>query len=309
MVILAVTAALMAVAGIAVWLAGLRWSAARHAPRIAPARVHALVTRHPRLAAFLRLQVDPASATGVALFGAVILLVAGAVTFGVLLVVVRENLGLASADLAVAHFAAHHASSLSTRVLRALSQLGGAVVLSVLCVVAVMLEARRGRVLAVAGFLVLCVGGQLVVVDMVKALVERVRPNVDRLASFSGSSFPSGHTTAAAAAFAAFALLAGIGRSRRAKAAFAGIAVSVAVGVGCTRAFLGVHWLSDVLAGLALGWGWFALCSIAFGGRLLRFGAPIEQAELVAVSADSHHDDRRPSPATSPAPSRGPSLG
>jgi hypothetical protein len=25
-------------------------------------------------------------------------------------------------------------------------------------------------------------------------------------------------------------------------------------------------------SGLALGWGWFALCSIAFGGRMLRFG-------------------------------------
>jgi hypothetical protein len=28
-----------------------------------------------------------------------------------------------------------------------------------------------------------------------------------------------------------------------------------------------------VIVGLALGWAWFAACSIAFGGRLLRFGA------------------------------------
>jgi hypothetical protein len=33
-----------------------------------------------------------------------------------------------------------------------------------------------------------------------------------------------------------------------------------------------------VLARLALGWAWFAVCSIAFGGRLLRFGAPVEVA-------------------------------
>jgi membrane-associated phospholipid phosphatase len=36
---------------------------------------------------------------------------------------------------------------------------------------------------------------------------------------------------------------------------------------------LDVHWVSDVVAGLALGWAWFAVCAIAFGGRLLEFGA------------------------------------
>jgi undecaprenyl-diphosphatase len=41
---------------------------------------------------------------------------------------------------------------------------------------------------------------------------------------------------------------------------------------------LDVHWLSDVIAGLALGWAWFAVCGIAFGGRILRFGAGAEVA-------------------------------
>src|SRR5207253_2297134 len=35
----------------------------------------------------------------------------------------------------------------------------------------------------------------------------------------------------------------------------------------------------DVLAASAVGWGWFAVCSIAFGGRVLRFGRPVEVAE------------------------------
>ena len=46
--------------------------------------------------------------------------------------------------------------------------------------------------------------------------------------------------------------------------------------IAATRVLLDVHWLSDVVAGLALGWAWFAVCAIAFGGRLLRFGAPAE---------------------------------
>jgi ABC-type uncharacterized transport system permease subunit len=43
-----------------------------------------------------------------------------------------------------------------------------------------------------------------------------------------------------------------------------------------------MHWLTDVLGGLALGWGWFALCATAFGGWRLRLGAPVEQAAGMA---------------------------
>jgi membrane-associated phospholipid phosphatase len=41
---------------------------------------------------------------------------------------------------------------------------------------------------------------------------------------------------------------------------------------------LDLHWVSDVVAGLFLGWGWFAACAIAFGGWLLSFAAPAEVA-------------------------------
>jgi membrane-associated phospholipid phosphatase len=45
---------------------------------------------------------------------------------------------------------------------------------------------------------------------------------------------------------------------------------------------LGVHWFSDVVAGALVGWAWFALCSIAFGGLALRFGQPTATAEKLA---------------------------
>ena len=63
----------------------------------------------------------------------------------------------------------------------------------------------------------------------------------------------------------------------------AGIAVGLAVAVACSRVLLDLHWLSDVVGGLALGWGWFALCAVAFGGWLLRFGAPVEPARSPAA--------------------------
>jgi hypothetical protein len=43
-----------------------------------------------------------------------------------------------------------------------------------------------------------------------------------------------------------------------------------------------------VIAGLILGWVWFTICAVAFGGRLLRFGVPLEvAAETVKHGAPS----------------------
>jgi hypothetical protein len=36
------------------------------------------------------------------------------------------------------------------------------------------------------------------------------------------------------------------------------------------------------VAGLVVGWTWFALCSVAFGGRMLRFAQPVRVAEEAA---------------------------
>jgi undecaprenyl-diphosphatase len=110
---------------------------------------------------------------------------------------------------------------------------------------------------------------------------------VSRLTGFAGSSFPSGHATAAAATLAAVALVMTRGRSRRTKLIAAAVAAGLAAMVAGTRVFLGVHWFTDVLAGLLLGWGWFALVSIAFGGRLLVFGSPIAVAEQVVDVHDA----------------------
>ena len=47
---------------------------------------------------------------------------------------------------------------------------------------------------------------------------------------------------------------------------------------------LDLHWLSDVVGGLSLGWAWFALCAAVFGGQAARPTAAADLAAAVATS-------------------------
>jgi undecaprenyl-diphosphatase len=283
-VILTITLAVMVGAALVVWPVFRYWSAAQLAPRIQTATIRQEVHRHTRLAALATKRLDPTTATGLALTTAAAVVVIGSASVGLILVMIRNHLGFADFDLSAARFAARHITPTSAHALRDFTQLGGAVVLVPLTVVVCAVAAHRHGLVPTTCFLILTVGGQFGVADLIKWIVDRTRPDIDRLTGFSGPSFPSGHATASAACFAAFAMLFGVGRSPRVQATLAAVAVGLAAGISCTRVFLGVHWLTDVLGGLALGWTWFALCSIAFGGRLLHFGAPAEAAERVVTS-------------------------
>ena len=288
MLILVVTVTTGLITGLPVWWLVRRQGPVELAPHVPPGTVADEVERHEGLARWLRRRRDPSVITGSLLTAAVVLIVAGLGGLGVLLAMVRSQRGFAGFDISAARFGATHATATSTHVLRLITQLGGAVVLIPLAVVFAAVEVRRQRRAAVAAFLAVAVGGQFLAANLVKTFVDRARPDYARLTGFSGTSFPSGHATAAAAAFAAAALVAGRGRPRWVKAALAGAAVGLAAMVASTRVLLGVHWLTDVLAGLCLGWGWFALSSIAFGGRVMRFGAPVAVAEDVAEDVSVH---------------------
>ena len=95
-----------------------------------------------------------------------------------------------------------------------------------------------------------------------KQLVGRSRPVLDDpLLRLDTLSFPSGHAVAATLFYGAL-LLVLLAHERRAavRGAAAGLAIAMIAVVAASRVYLGVHHLSDVLAGLCLGVGWLVLC-------------------------------------------------
>ena len=252
--------------------------------------------RHPRLRALLAPRLNPETATGLALTVAMIAAIAGGVVFGVLAYLIRTNAHLLGIDNGVAKWGNRHATATSSHVLNDLTQLGGIYAVVGLCVVLAVAETFRQRSVWVPLFIICVMGGEEILTLSVKQLADRVRPTFNPVAATLGPSFPSGHSATAAAFYATAALLIGRWRPRPVRAVITGLAAGIAVGVATTRVLLDVHWLTDVIAGLSLGWAWFAVCAIAFGGRILRFGAAVETATQVAerTAPPGSTETRRP---------------
>jgi undecaprenyl-diphosphatase len=275
----------LAVILVALAAALLTSAAVRRLPRSAPGAMaeeaaEAVAGAAPSGAArraWLMARRDPRAATGLALTLALVVIVVSATVLGVLALLLRGHHTVLPLDRALADWGRDDHTSTTDRILTWITGLGDTWGIVVTSVVLAVVALRRPPRLAVVAFVALVVIGDKLATTLVKDLVERARPTVNPIAATLGPAFPSGHSSTAAALYASAALVLARGRSRRTREILAAVAVGLAVAVAATRVLLGVHWLSDVIGGLALGWAWFAVCAIAFGGRLLEFGASVEE--------------------------------
>ncbi|HWW68243.1 MAG TPA: phosphatase PAP2 family protein, partial [Solirubrobacterales bacterium] len=147
-----------------------------------------------------------------------------------------------------------------TDVAKVVTALGSGVVTWGLTVVCAALLAARRRwtelAVLIAGMTLISIGFQ-----EIKVVVDRPRPP-DPLTAFSGSSFPSGHAAHSVLyVWLAVTIVMRLrpGMARGAAVVAAGIALTALVGL--SRVYLGVHYLSDVSAGWALGVAAFSICA------------------------------------------------
>ncbi|MGV3491287.1 MAG: phosphatase PAP2 family protein [Devosia sp.] len=143
---------------------------------------------------------------------------------------------------------------------RDITALGSFSVLGLIVVVTVAYLFFSGHRLTALFVAVSVVGGTLLSTGM-KVWFDRPRPDVEAVARVFTASFPSGHAMLAAVTFMTLGLLlAESAPGRRMKAFWLTLSITLALLVGISRLYMGVHYPTDVLAGWCIGAAWALVC-------------------------------------------------
>ena len=173
------------------------------------------------------------------------------------------------------------------------TQLGSTVVLIAVVVVAAVFLAvfhhRRRQAL----FLVTTAVLGVITNNIIKAVVGRARPHfTNAVAHAFGKSFPSGHAMNSTVVYGSLLLLAWPRlRTLARRLTAASITVVLVVSIAASRVALGVHYVSDVVAGVVLGAAFVLASAAAFkaweheGGHL---PAVIENAPTLGEATADH---------------------
>ena len=139
----------------------------------------------------------------------------------------------------------------------------GGVAAIALVTVAALLIAKRFR--WAIYFAVNILGGGLLDWEL-KRYFARARPDVaEMLRRASGYSFPSGHAMGSTLLFATLSYLAiRILPRWRWKSAAIALGTTFIIAVALSRVYLGVHWISDVSAGIVCGLLWVTMTTVAY---------------------------------------------
>ena len=177
----------------------------------------------------------------------------------------KESPKLHAADRAVHEWATTTRSNGSTAFFTTLTIIGTPVGLSVLLVLISIFLALRKRWRWVAYLAITCGIGGLLNLQL-KSYFARARPELaEALRDAHGYSFPSGHAMGSTIVFAALAYLSFRILTRwRHRAAALAFAASMILAISTSRIYLGVHWISDVGAGIAAGLLWVVVATVAY---------------------------------------------
>lgn len=190
-------------------------------------------------------------------------------------------------DDAVMHWIASHQNPVVQSAMLEITALGtGTVVAMIVFVAGLFLWLNQHKHSAI--LLIVATLGGMVLDNLLKIGFDRPRPQIFKWGTYAvSSSFPSGHAMSSVIVYGTVAYLAArLQRNVASRIATMALAAMIVLLICSSRLYLGVHYPSDVLAGVTIGLAWAAFCM-----------AVLEAAQLYAkFNAPQLLEDERPAP-------------
>lgn len=180
-------------------------------------------------------------------------------------------------DDAIMHWVAAHQNPTVERMMLEVTSLGTGVVVGMIVLIAGLFlwlnHHRHSAVLLIAATM-----GGLVLDNLLKVGFNRPRPQIFEWGTHAASSsFPSGHAMSSVIVYGTVTYLAArLQRSSASRVLTFAFAAIVVILISVSRVYLGVHYPSDILAGLLIGLAWAGFCMAILEAAQLyaRFNAP-----------------------------------
>lgn len=197
---------------------------------------------------------------GIFLVAGLLIAIAGTGAFAVLASEVREGETQAFDESVIRWMGAHQSPTLDAIMVEITALGTGTVVLMIVVVAAIFLTLSERKYSAI--LLLVAAGGGLLLNGVLKLGFNRPRPSIFLPSVHAvSSSFPSGHAMSSAIVYGTVAYLAArLYRRRWARGVVMTFAFVVIVLISFSRMYLGVHYPSDVVAGVLIGLAWAGFC-------------------------------------------------
>jgi len=217
-----------------------------------------------RFRRFLAARLSPEGQFGLHLTVGLVLILLAAMAFGEIAEDVVEGDTITVIDVQLAHWFRARATEGFTRAMLFITHWNGITGTSVMALLLAAWFAYRKAHYWLIVLLAAVPGGMLLNV-VLKHIFRRQRPSLeDPLLTLSTYSFPSGHTVAATLFYGVLACyLVRRNRTWPRRALIVGAACLMVMLVALSRMYLGVHYLSDVMAASMEGAAWLAVCVTA----------------------------------------------